>query len=778
VSVDDQYLKFKTANFLRNLESPAKSAIDVKPLQKITAEALFYFFSNQYDKISIQHIANVNAFFAIFSENVGAFMARATILNAVEARETKALDVIKENLARLMADCKTENFALNLLEAAVANNLSLVSPFSDNRACCQESYEVENGLTFLRFTDGKHSFFLVQYISSADGLYFPIENVLISFGHVNESHLKRLQAKLIKLFPDVVAYAKSTNVFFGALVSHSRPGHFYYENWPVLVEINNRPGLYQKTPAVIMRKGHNFNDLDLLFEHSNHLLLDPGEIDTIALQQNRWLVSVGTNRNLRRNDACYELADRYLVDKVVGSPSELAVEKAKQVSDCYPLVWIGVEGQKRCWLEQVEGYTHILNELFKRYPRLGVVIDGWTVSFTVSEQALEEANKDRLIAEKIQAGLVAEIPVIFVMGENSNTKIYVGSKIDFFICNFATGSLYVSRILGKPGFCHLSAESSSASLRFGIQVHPNNNVFLLPAKYVTDQHDADLSYFKTVKKHLANAVKSLLGKKKAVKKTSMKLGLISYSIDKKDFYQFIEQRLDKVLGKTENKKLRFFIEPAFSIHHSVRSYLKIASYGNILTVFPTQAPPKKLRDLTAFTESYLKNHIIYGQFRFGGHTLLKMPGEYMVWLDDPLRRVRLQLQQLVKNAAGKNQPVDICSILKAGHKELDNHYTRLISGTMNVPFGKCSEKMLDTAIDNLTKHFVFIGINEQQTHSFDRLCALMDWDRALFPDELPNQFHLESPDLLAHEEQLINELIQYDVRLYNAALAMIDGHRA
>ena len=137
----------------------------------------------------------------------------------------------------------------------------------------------------------------------------------------------------------------------------------------------------RKIPGIIMRKGHNFNDLDLLFEHSNHLLLDPNEIDAIAFNQKRWLVSLGTNRNIRRNDACYELADRYLVDKVVSSPSEIAVEKAKQVSDCYPLVWIGVEGQKRCWLEQVEGYTYILNELFKRYPRLGVVIDGWTVRF-------------------------------------------------------------------------------------------------------------------------------------------------------------------------------------------------------------------------------------------------------------------------------------------------------------------------------------------------------------------------------------------------------------
>ena len=148
VSVDDKYLKFKSANFLLNPQLPVENPIDTELLQSSAAEALFYFFSNQYEQISNHHIDDVNALFAAFRENVGAFMARATILNGIKARETKALEIIKANLARLMADCKTESFAISLLEASVANNLSLISPFSDNRAYCQESYEVENGLTF------------------------------------------------------------------------------------------------------------------------------------------------------------------------------------------------------------------------------------------------------------------------------------------------------------------------------------------------------------------------------------------------------------------------------------------------------------------------------------------------------------------------------------------------------------------------------------------------------------------------------------------------------
>jgi hypothetical protein len=141
-------------------------------------------------------------------------------------------------------------------------------------------------------------------------------------------------------------------------------------------------------------------------------------------------------------------------------------------------------------------------------------------------------------------------------------------------------------------------------------------------------------------------------------------------------------------------------------------------------------------------------------------------------LGDPLKRLQSHTLQFVKNACHENKVTDVASVLKAGHKALDNYYTRLISG-MDAPFGECTEQMLDTAIANLGKFFIFIGINERQAQSFDRLCILMDWDRSLFPEEIPNSYEINPSDFSEDNLQWMNDLIQFDLRLYNAALALI-----
>lgn len=763
--------KFKTASFLQKLQLPLTAADEIELLQT-TAEALFYFFSNQHAKISGHHIASVNKLMEAAQGKASEFMAPVTELTSIEAAQSDALTVDKAHLAQLIAECREENFAINLLEAALANDFSLISPFSGNKAYCQESYEVGGELTCLRFTDGNRCFFLIQFVSSADALYFPEQNIVVSLAHVQGAHVTQLQNKLLGLFPSVVEYAKSVNAFSGVIACHSRPGHFYYEVWPVLIEISNRPELYEQIPCLIMRKDQDFNDMKLLFENSRTLILESRQIDDMSLHENKWFMHIGTNRQRHLHNFYYEVTDQILVNKVLNAPTETALAKVKQVQGCYPLVWVGVEGQKRCWLEQIEGYAYILNQLAIRYPKLGVVIDGWTLPFTPSEYSIREVDKDLQVAAQIIELLDPAIKHVLVIGENSNTKIFVGNKVDFFISNFATGSMHISRILGKPGFCHLSGELASVSLRFGVQIHPNNHVYLLPKKYVVDENQIGPSFAENVKKLVFSAA-SLVGLKKPQSQSPQKhFGSLSYSIDKKAFYQFIEQRLDKVLANRKNRKLRFFIETSFSIHSDIRQYLKIAAQGNVIQVFPGLKFPKTIEDLRGFSKSYLCENIIYSAYKFGSHKALELPAHYMVWFCDPLQRVKFHAMQMAKNAAAKNQPADMNHILTVGHKVLDNHYTRIVSG-LDAPFGKCTEAMLDKAIGNLKRRFIFIGINEQQARSFDRLCELMDWDRSLFPNELPHKFQVDETLFSDENLQKAEELVHYDRLLYQAALDML-----
>ena len=772
------FLQFKTANFLPNPRFPFHSKSRIERLHAATAEALFYYFSNQQTNITIDHIKQLTEFFAFANKNTTAFLSAATVIDSDTAGNNQQLPFDNQQLNQLLKQCRQDDFAINLVaQATKCNKLQLPSPFSKNPAYCQESYEVRNGaqalsgMNCLRFIDGNHSFFLMQFASSADGIYFPEINLLVCLAHLNTEHVAFLQKKILGDFARIIAYVRKPKSFYGMIANHyGGLGHFYYENWPVLMEIKQQGNLYQQLPHIIMRKGNDYNDLGFLFGEPTPQIMASADIDNMALNTHNWFVFVGTGRHLRSNTACYDLADNFLVNKVIANPTNHALAKLSALQNCYPIVWIGVEGQKRCWLEQVDGYAHIINQLAQRYPQLGVVIDGWTIPFSESKQAVKEAEKDRRLALKIVKKFKQALPYTLLMGENSNTKITVGKQIDFFIANFASGSLHVSRLLGKPGFCHLSGALSTTSLRYGIQIHPNRNVFLLPKHYVQDRQGSGVSFLEASIRIAYDVYCRLILQ---APKKPLNLGRVSYSIDKQAFYAFIEQRLEKVLLKPQNHKLRFFMEPSFSIHPDVRYYLKMASYNNVLEVFPTLPTLKSLEDLKDFSESFLKQHIIYGLYAYGSHQYLNQPSEFMIWLSAPYDQVRLHALQILQNARAEGQPADMGSVLNAGYEILDNYYTRLLSNTA-ARFGECTEAMLNEALANLSQHFVFIGINEQQTQSFDRLCVTMDWDRSLFPNELSNQFSIDSSQFSEADQIMLTQLTEYDTRLYQAALRLID----
>ena len=41
-------------------------------------------------------------------------------------------------------------------------------------------------------------------------------------------------------------------------------------------------------------------------------------------------------------------------------------------------LWFGITGQKRSWLEQVDGCVSLVKEVLKYYTSLTLIIDGWT----------------------------------------------------------------------------------------------------------------------------------------------------------------------------------------------------------------------------------------------------------------------------------------------------------------------------------------------------------------------------------------------------------------
>ena len=739
------------------------------PAPDAARQALRLYLSQQSAQITPAHIAAVATCWRRARGNALRLLRPATLLNAQEALALPALAPQRPALARLLAACAAPGLGLALVRSAATTGACELpsAQHPQQPARCQESWEAGKGLSALRFEDGAQSFFLLQNISSADSLYLPQQHVLIYLAHARLADVRLLYSVLLEHFAAWVALAQNgaARRWGGVTASHARPAHFYYEALPAVAQLAQDAALATRLPQLIARQDHDFYDWAALYPQ-----LPSARLSSAVLSQRtragEWFLHLGGNPHQRQLTEASAAADAQLLSHALAHPSAQAQTLWAQVQGCTPLVWVGLEGQKRCWLEQVSGLAYVLAQLAQQFPQLGVVVDGWTLPLTPSERSLAEAGKDLTLARQLLAELAQRAPGVrsaVVVGANSATKLYLASRVDFFISNFASGSLHVSRLAGKPGFCHLSRALVQHSLHEHVQQHPHRQVYLLPQRWVRDAPERAPSWPQTLLR--------LWQRWRGGAAAAPEVGEISYSIRPPDFWAFIQPRVNAILAPAP-ARVQLFLEPSFAIHPDVRQPIRQACHGRLALVFPTLAAAPTLAALAHWPAQRLQNTLVYGLFAFGDEAALKLPCDWLLWLGEPLRRTQLHAAQFVQNARQAGQNLSLEDVLRAQHKALDNYYTRLLSG-QDAPFGHCTPAMLAQALLNLREKVRFIGLDEDQAGSFARLCAHMDWDADLFPQQLPERLapppEADAPALQAHWPALV----ALDVQLYAAARQLL-----
>ena len=156
------------------------------------------------------------------------------------------------------------------------------------------------------------------------------------------------------------------------------------------------------------------------------------------------------------------------------------------LEDCQPLIWVGITGQKRRWLEQIDGTANILNTLYEFYPNMGVIFDGWTPPLSNSKSHRHEMLKDDKVIRRIikrlhfrkhgRFGIMAGLPML--------EKIRVGMSSDLFIANYTAGSINVARICKKPGVGHMSRR-----MMIDKDQHIHHKTRIIDPEYIRDESD-------------------------------------------------------------------------------------------------------------------------------------------------------------------------------------------------------------------------------------------------------------------------------------------------
>jgi hypothetical protein len=115
-------------------------------------------------------------------------------------------------------------------------------------------------------------------------------------------------------------------------------------------------------------------------------------------------------------------------------------------------IWIGITGQKRSWLEQIDGYVSLVKSISAKFDNITVIVDGWTnyeddKSFNKEDNKVYSIIKDKL-------SLIKSINLISLIDENYKTKISYANACDYFIANSGTGCMVPFAICNIKGVIH------------------------------------------------------------------------------------------------------------------------------------------------------------------------------------------------------------------------------------------------------------------------------------------------------------------------------------
>lgn len=327
----------------------------------------------------------------------------------------------------------------------------------------------ENGIEFI----------IHQHVTSIDGIYYPNKGVYYSFCHGSQNTLPSLVGVLLN----------NDNYFFGKkyketafLIGHGRPYHFMYDGMLGLETIYQNVNEISEQANFYTLESNAFIDAPKIY-NKNQTAKFVDNLTLIKLEQEGVLfIKVGAHfGNGAKNPILFEkikCLDERIINHVMGSNSDYLTVSLKKH---FPILWLGVTGQKRAWLEQTEGYANLINELYKSFPGMAIIFDGWTSSLVSVSRDKTESENDQAIVAEIKGRIPSDITIVDLVGATIDKKIHIGSVVDCAVVNYSTGSMNISRICGRPCITHMNNSFFPAR-----DDHIHKNAYHISDEFVTD----------------------------------------------------------------------------------------------------------------------------------------------------------------------------------------------------------------------------------------------------------------------------------------------------
>ncbi|HEB9432413.1 TPA: hypothetical protein RZK50_001599 [Campylobacter coli] len=257
-------------------------------------------------------------------------------------------------------------------------------------------------------------------------------------------------------------------IYFTGLFELSRNG--IWNNWarwcmlfnliPSVKNITTQELVYQKRQICLLlnnpRPWHHFDD-DLYWFYSLKLKSDIANIPSFFLPKsfgNRIVdfqnkVCIAPRIYVTSNPEFYK--NQIQIRKLIYN--EVVEENQLPKFSNYDLVlWIGLAGEKRSWIEQMEGIPKIIKELQKYFTNMKIFLDGMTnlegAKEYFSSNILFLQNLKQKIQQIIQNNILCDIEIL--AGLSYREKIIICSQIDIYVGDAGTTAFIPVMICNKP----------------------------------------------------------------------------------------------------------------------------------------------------------------------------------------------------------------------------------------------------------------------------------------------------------------------------------------
>ncbi|RAU19206.1 hypothetical protein DN062_02755 [Nitrincola tibetensis] len=515
--------------------------------------------------------------------------------------------VTQDSLAEFVSNFKSEEFVSNSVASAVEHNqIQCTLSHLDAAAICNTSFH-SSVVNLLKFDYPGGHFFVFQYVSSYDAIYFPEFKLFLLTGHGSKV---LFFTELVKafFFQLNAGDLDKPKTFGGVLTAHGRPSHTFYDCLPAMFHLH-RKKLLKKIPAFVQLEGYDYVQLPAVFSEISSVrsvTLKPAEFSKRMAAEGSFYFHVGLLFKQRLHLKLVNAFDKHVVKSALNQPFDAV--KFKGIDDTL-LIWFGVTSQKRSWIEQVDACAAFVNHLAAQYSDVALVVDGWTNPHSPRALDIEESASDRKLIEQIQSKLAKNIPVYSVIGETPFTKLQVAKRVAFFIANQMTGSMLVSRFCERPGITHMSQAFFKDSAAQSV----NKHAIAYPIEKVKDAvEDLDkrmdqvsysiavpdfVEFAEGVFKKQFSSIQAYLSKQDLVSSTKTAFDLLTKLEPKKDLVPDQEAAYWRSTGD----------DPIFMVNPTLLPLIKPDTYDfNVALDFKSLAPKKKGR-------VFSKVYIDYGQ---------------------------------------------------------------------------------------------------------------------------------------------------------------------